>query len=255
MKTFVVNLKRSFDRRKYMQDLLKDFPYPWEFFEAVDGREIKNLSEVYNETKAIHFYGKALTQGEVGCALSHLGIYKKMIDENIDKALIFEDDVIFEKNFLTVFDILKNISLHNDIILLGQLNDYLIKNKLGKKITNEHKIYRIFNSGYGTHAYLIDVVAAKKILELNFPVRMPADDWHYLYKFINIYIIQPYIVNQIGEKLTSNIDAIGMRDKHISVSFYEELKAQLSIFNFLVIMVRKTCSFVRIILRAIKNFF
>lgn len=60
MKTFVVNLKRSPERRKYMQELLKDFPYPWKFFEAVDGTEIKKLSEVYNETKAIHFYGKVI---------------------------------------------------------------------------------------------------------------------------------------------------------------------------------------------------
>lgn len=255
MRTFVLNLKRSFDRRKYMQELLKDFPYPWEFFEAVDGREIKNLSEVYNEKKAIHFYGKALTRGEVGCALSHLGIYKKMIDENIDKALILEDDIILEKYFLEELSVLDRKKLNNDILLIGQSDENIITKLWREKLDNNFALHRLANSGYGAYAYMIDMRAAEKLCALNFPVKMPADAWAFFSKFINIYVVEPNLVNPIGEKLTSNIDAIGMRDKHISVGFYEELKAQLSIFNFLVIMVRKTCSFVRIILRAIKNFF
>lgn len=255
MKTFVVNLKRSLDRRKYMQALLKDFPYPWEFFEAVDGREIKNLSEVYNETKAIHFSGKALTRGEVGCALSHLDIYKKMIDENIDKALILEDDIILEKKFLELITVLNKKKLHNDVILLGQSDDKAIIKFFGEKITDKYKLLQVVHSGYGTYAYMIDIEAAKKIIKFNTPIKRTADAWAFFSNFINIYVVEPNLVNPIGEKLTSNIDAIGMRDEHISVGFYEELKAQLSIFNFLVIMVRKTCSFVRIILRAIKNFF
>lgn len=55
MKTFIVNLKRSTERRAYMEKLMKNFPYNYEFFEAVDGREIKNLNEVYDEKKQFVF--------------------------------------------------------------------------------------------------------------------------------------------------------------------------------------------------------
>lgn len=77
MKTFVVNLKQSMDRRERMINVLKNFPYQYEFFEAVDGRKIENLSEVYDERKAVCFYKKSLKLGEIGCALSHISIYKK----------------------------------------------------------------------------------------------------------------------------------------------------------------------------------
>lgn len=255
MKTFVVNLKRSLDRRRYMQALLKDFPYPWEFFEAVDGREIKNLNEVYNEKKAIHFYGKALTRGEVGCALSHLGIYKKMIDENIDKALILEDDIILEKNFLELITMLNKKKLHNDVILLGQSDDKAIIKFFGEKITDKYKLLQVVHSGYGTYAYMIDIEAAKKIIRFNTPIKRTADAWAFFSKFINIYAVEPNLVNPIRGENISLIDNMENRWNDDEISFYAELQTRPSIFNFLMIMVRKTCNFVRIILRAIKNFF
>lgn len=55
MKTFVVNLKQSMDRRERMINVLKNFPYQYGFFEAVDGRKIENLSEVYDEKKSCVF--------------------------------------------------------------------------------------------------------------------------------------------------------------------------------------------------------
>ena len=77
MKTFVVNLKQSMDRREHMINVLKNFPYQYEFFEAVDGRKIENLSEVYDEKEAVRFCKTPLKLGEIGCALSHISIYKK----------------------------------------------------------------------------------------------------------------------------------------------------------------------------------
>lgn len=251
MRTFVISLKRSNDRREYMQKILRYFPYQWEFFEAIDGQEIKNIDNVYNENKAIHLYGKGLKHGEIGCALSHLAIYQKMLDEDIGVALILEDDIIFAPNFSAVFSNLKDRELNNDIILLGQLDKELTRKFVGKKITDRHRCYRIANSGYGTHAYLIDIEAAKKILDLNFPVCMPADFWKYLYKFINIYIIEPYIVDQRRDAVESTIDKIEPRNQDIHtttkpVSFLDELSLNCNIFNFLSIATRKMFSLVKI---------
>lgn len=255
MKTFVVNLKRSLDRRKYMQTLLKDFPYPWEFFEAVDGREIKNLNEVYNEKKAIHFYGKALTRGEVGCALSHLGIYKKMIDENIDKALILEDDIILEKNFLELITMLNKKKLHNDVILLGQSDDKAIIKFFGEKITDKYKLLQVVHSGYGTYAYMIDIEAAKKIIKFNTPIKRTADAWAFFSKFINIYAVEPNLVNPIRGENISLIDNMENRWNDDEISFYAELKLRPTIFSFIRIFFRKTLSVMRVILSYIKKFF
>ena len=40
-----------------------------------------------------------MTKGEIGCALSHLKIYQKTVDEDIPYALILEDDTLFDTEF------------------------------------------------------------------------------------------------------------------------------------------------------------
>lgn len=255
MRIFVVNLKRSSERREYMQKLLKDFPYPWEFFEAVDGKEIKNLSKVYSEKKAMHFYGKGLTQGEVGCALSHLAIYKKMVDENIDAALILEDDIIIEKDFLEVVAALRIKKTDNDIVLLGQSDEKAIKQVWGKKISTYQKLHRLLNYGYGAYAYIIDKRAAEKLYTLNFPVKVPSDFWNYFSRYVNIFVVEPNVISPIRGEDASSIDAMGSRWTYEKPAFKDEIKANQTIFNFLAIMLRKTCSFVKIMLLCIKNFF
>ena len=96
---FVINLERSIDRRTYMQNQLNKFNVKYQFFSAVDGKEKKDL---YDEKKAIKRYRHPFVDGEIGCSLSHIGVYKKMIEKNISEALILEDDVLLHKNFFNV---------------------------------------------------------------------------------------------------------------------------------------------------------
>lgn len=211
MKTFIVNLKQSADRRERMQTVLKDFPYEWEFFEAVDGREIKNVSEVYDEKKALRFHKTPLKAGELGCVLSHLKIYKKMIDEGIDRALILEDDIALEKDFYPVLATLTNTPMHNDVFMLGHSGYFIRKKLFGKKITDTHCLKQIINSGNGTFGYMIDLPAAKKLYRLNFPVKLTADDWYIFSNFINIYIVEPSVVDFRIENYHSIITEIDDR--------------------------------------------
>ncbi|WP_253688009.1 glycosyltransferase family 25 protein [Treponema sp. OMZ 792] len=48
----------------------------YEFFDAVNGKDIKNIEEVYDKESAIKEYGRELKLGEIGCAMSHLLILK-----------------------------------------------------------------------------------------------------------------------------------------------------------------------------------
>ena len=40
-----------------------------------------------------------MTNGEVGCFLSHYSIWLKMVADSLDKVLIMEDDIDFEPDF------------------------------------------------------------------------------------------------------------------------------------------------------------
>ena len=43
--------------------------------------------------------GRMLRSGEIGCFLSHLEVWKHMIENNISYAIVLEDDSIIDKHF------------------------------------------------------------------------------------------------------------------------------------------------------------
>ena len=232
MKTFVINLKQSMDRRERMINVLKNFPYQYEFFEAVDGSKIENLSEVYNEKKAVRFYKTPLKLGEIGCVLSHISIYKKMIDENIERALIFEDDILLSDEFNSVILKLETFSMNNDVFLLGQSGKFIYKKLLKKRITDTHQLIQIANLCYGAFAYVIDLEAAKKLYALNHPVKFKSDDWNIFFNLINIYLVEPAVVDFCIDNINSVIDKIDNRNNE-DISIILKLKMSSNLFDFL----------------------
>ena len=91
---WVINLARSTERRAYITAHLEALGLPFEIAPAVDGRELtpEELAEVYDPVQAIAAIGREMSPSEIGCALSHLRLYQRMATENIDTALIIEDD-------------------------------------------------------------------------------------------------------------------------------------------------------------------
>lgn len=232
IKTFVVNLAHSTERKKYMETLLKEVSIEYEFFPAVYGKEIKNLDEVYDKEKAQRFHKAALKRGELGCALSHLKIYKKMIDQHIERALILEDDVLLKKDFYPVLSELQKIPMNNDVFMLGHSGAFIRKKLFGKKIMSCYCLKQIKNSGRGTFGYMIDLQAAKRLYTFNFPVKCTADDWYIFSSFINIYIVEPVVADYEREDSYSIIDEIDNRALN-RPSLYLQLKKSSSLCCFI----------------------
>ena len=192
MRTFVLNLEHNTERKKYMQDLLKDIPIDYEFFPAV---YIENISEVYDSELAQKKSKRQLNAGEIGCALSHKAIYKKMIDENIPQALILEDDISLSSDFYSVYKALSEIKIGNKIVLLGTMSTKK-KWKIWKnQLTADHSMYLVLNNYGGTYGYVIGLDAAKKIYYHNEKIFIVADDWKYYRRLSQIWLVSPSIVN------------------------------------------------------------
>ena len=127
VKIFVINLKRSEERRNEITKKLNEFSLDFELFEAVDGMQLPDefMEKIVNRSgwfkedwEAVHLFRR----GEVGASLSHFNIYKKIIRDNLDFAIILEDDVNFDKTFQDFANNRKNVkSLMNkfDLLLLG----------------------------------------------------------------------------------------------------------------------------------------
>lgn len=103
---FVINLKHRVDRMNNFNtqyskcDLSKIKEYIR--IEGVDGRHLdierylspKALDELYaSETRGFRVKHNQLTRGAVGCYLSHLKVYKAIMELDQEYAIVFEDDV------------------------------------------------------------------------------------------------------------------------------------------------------------------
>ena len=148
-----------------------------------------------------------LTAGELGCALSHLRIYKKMIDEKIETALILEDDC----ELLPAFkDILPEILIHVkkwDIVQIlhnSGIRDFFIKKTIRLKhnafINHEGMSFLnpIFNRrrvSFITSCYFINLNGAKRLYQLGIPARLPAD---YLLGLVSFHGLRLYTLHPQG---------------------------------------------------------
>ena len=101
-KIFVVNLERCKEKNKRMKDRLGNINY--KMIKAVDGENLTREKLINMDGDILKdwkdpYSGRNITWGEVGCTLSHCNIYKKCLMENIDNAIIFEDDVLLKDDF------------------------------------------------------------------------------------------------------------------------------------------------------------
>lgn len=214
MKVFVINLKRSPERRAFMKKQLDALGMDYEFIEATDGKELSDeeIKNIYDEEASLKFLRVPLTRGEIGCAHSHIKTYQKIVNDNLDYALVLEDDSILEPS---LFSLLKNNEFvsqsHFDwlqidyarvgwpffsgwlrgawiytkqrptfalytLLKLPYISVICIYEWLREKFNrNNPAIVSFGRPIYLASAYLITNAGAKKLIKLGTPIRFAAD--------------------------------------------------------------------------------
>ncbi len=171
--------------------------------------------EIKKVTKSINY---AFLPGEIGCALSHQLIYRKIVSEDIKSALILEDDISITKDTCSI---LENINLSDnkpEVVLLSRVNKYLKKPIIN--ITKKHSLHKT-HQATTTHSYLINKAAAASLLNGLYPIWMTADKWTLFEELslLKTYCIIPHPVHLSDESISSTInyskgnDALNRRKK------------------------------------------
>jgi GR25 family glycosyltransferase involved in LPS biosynthesis len=99
---FVITLERATERRTHVDWILRNLPLPGVSISAVDGKVMTPLEVDQCCTRQVHSprYPHPLGRGEIGCFLSHRKAWQTIIDNQLDAALILEDDVTFDPDRL-----------------------------------------------------------------------------------------------------------------------------------------------------------
>ncbi|BCS82975.1 putative procollagen-lysine,2-oxoglutarate 5-dioxygenase [Cotonvirus japonicus] len=176
-KIFIINLARRSDKKlriinefEKLKTLGTELDY--EFFDAIDGNNSQQISQF--KFKIPNWIdpnsGKPMTNGEVGCALSHYSVWCKVVDLvesgklTADcRVLILEDDVIFNDDFMKKYETYMNeINFDFDLIYLHRKP----LNQFTETIMTSHIIKP--NKSYWACAYLITYQCAKKLLSVDY---------------------------------------------------------------------------------------
>lgn len=114
-----------------------------------------------------------LTEGEIGCAQSHINILKEIVDKKIPGALIFEDDVCFVQNPKRIHRILANIPADAELAMLhAESKTAVTDGRLG--LSNEH-FNRAIIVSFITVCYYVSLEGARKILHFGTPFNQQID--------------------------------------------------------------------------------
>jgi len=241
---FVITLPQATQKQRQIKERLESLNIPFEFVGGVDGKLLseEEMQKVFDKEKSYNYYkwyrnrtgsaGIELNRGEIGCTLAHRKIFQKMANENIDSAIILEDDVFVTEDFLPIIEkviacfeynsVKKNlvIKLDNTILthygILVKLKNFLTHflRPIQIRIDKDLAIVKTVMNFGGAQGYYIDNAAARISLNINYPVFIASDEWNYFARFITVRSLNKVIapVKNMGSDIW-NDDVC----KHLSV--------------------------------------
>jgi glycosyl transferase family 25 len=216
---YVVSLISDVARRADISEQLAGYPGAWSFIDAVVPGETQGVDweTETSGTSAVSVLGRRLSKGELGCAFSHLGVWKKMVMAGCEAAIVLEDDALVSAAMAELCQ--EMLATQKFEVLLLGYSKVSPKDGCVRNITEPiqvqtcsfgHEIGRAYRERRsGTVGYLVTLQGAKKLIEIQTAVMSVADDWpHFRRKGLRILHVRPGLVNENLYSHTSGL-AIG----------------------------------------------
>lgn len=213
---FIVHYKKLTERKDYLKSALHLFVEHniCEFVEDFDRDLIETYDTMYHNnvelwkerTSGIYNYTpeyRDLKSSEICNSLSHIDAMKRMLNQNLPRAIILEDDVIVNDDFLEKINNLIGILPHDyDFAFFGTSYDIA---QLDNITFNESIQYdeNLYKKKIGitrcVDAYLVSEKGAKKIVDEINEICLPFDfELNYFFKKLNmnVYWYDPGFISQ-----------------------------------------------------------
>ncbi|QPZ89700.1 glycosyltransferase family 25 protein [Thioclava electrotropha] len=201
----VISLQDAAERRAMVSKQLEALGLSFKFFDAIDGRS--GLPAAYenqvDRPGTELYFGRPMSDGEYACALSHLAVYRKIMEENLPGAIILEDDAIIGSAF-ALFLKEKGYE-HAPLIQLDHLNARVRRVGATSTKLESCELWHLYRNAFLTTGYAINQQAASFILEQALPLRCPAD-WPCDLRPLGPYCTVPRLVDHpTAEQVPSSL--------------------------------------------------
>ncbi|CEF67199.1 Glycosyltransferase 25 family member [Strongyloides ratti] len=168
-KIYLINLKRRSERMEKMDEILKTVGFMYERWEAVDGKKLSD-EDISKTIKFLPnymdpYHKRPMKKGEIGCFMSHYKIWENVVKNNLNKVIVFEDDVRFSKNATGILRrLVSDLDTTNeewDFIYLGRRKE---NPKAKEYFIPGHRHLSSVTYSYWTLGYALSNSGAKKLL-------------------------------------------------------------------------------------------
>lgn len=197
MKNFVISLTTAQDRRAHIVDEFAKKQVDFEFFDAITPQTLHHTAQYLQIDLQKN---TDLSNNELSCLCSHLALWRKAIDENLDYIAIFEDDIYLSRDAQLFLSNTDWIPSNCDFIKLEKVAKSVVLTD--KQPVHQHQLARLNSPHFGTGGYILSNLAACKLYEhfLTIPAINHIDQ--YLFKMVltsgilPIYQINPVVCIQ-----------------------------------------------------------
>jgi GR25 family glycosyltransferase involved in LPS biosynthesis len=229
-KIYIINLRSNIYRRNYIKKLMQKMNIDY-YLIIVEEIPKELYDEIVNKTKI------KMRIGELGCCLSHLWCLNNAISLNLDQFIIFEDDIIFHKNFYNKLQNILNQNIKYDLIMMGAC-DFNIKHNI-KSYDKKLETYKPYKNALGAHANLYSLKFAKLFYQSKLK-KLTSYDFDYINFYnnsdLNICICYPNLV--VCELSSTNLNHNFSFNDNIKENMYYNncfIKFDFNDYNFIYI--------------------
>jgi GR25 family glycosyltransferase involved in LPS biosynthesis len=202
MKIFVLHYSKLVDRKKHiLEQFKKQNITDYEFIEKYDREDLEDGDML--------LFDICVNKSMISLINKHFYVYK-LIAENYENALIFEDDVVLNDNFTDILNkYMTQLPKDYDMLFIGNgCNLHIEKHKLNSNQNIYEKcLYPTRWGGDGasrcSDSYIISKKCANKLCEyinnLEYKIKLPSDWWLNIAARDNkfkVYWSEPTIVTQ-----------------------------------------------------------
>lgn len=207
---YVVSLISALERRKSVAEQMRQQDLQFEFFDAVDGRNVDeaSINQVYDSATNSKRFKRPLSRPEVGCYLSHLALWKTIAQSDQSAAIILEDDLKILEPLSTVLASLNSLALE-DVIIKLDAPVSAPGNGDGQMLQDPFRVYQPRAIAPMTLGYVIGRRAADRMLVIRERFFRPVDNdiKHFWEHQVPVHHIAPRIIGENKKlSLASHID-------------------------------------------------
>ena len=200
---YVISLKAFESRRRAMTRRMADIGLEFSFIDAVRGADIPDAQRktLVSRQRRRHL-GAPFSDGALGCLMSHRAAWERMRDENVDAALILEDDAEMAPTMLDVLPRIAALKGRFDLINLHHTSGRPLVDVARLSPTHALSITRY--ASIGAIGYVVSREAAARLLTMSIPAIFEVDVlmnrwWEHGLKTL---VLSPSVVREDGHEST-----------------------------------------------------